>query len=118
MLDRLDAAGGEAAAVADALDVVDDGPRGVAGEQEVAVQRVHRPAGVHRARRRHQRLAQHLAAEDALPAFVAAGAAEQVVLQRLEVEGGEEGVQRRLRRGSSSVDMGPRWVVEGDGRLA
>ena len=99
VLDRLDAARGEAAAVADALDIVNDGPRGIAGQQEIAVQRVHRAAGIYGARRCHQRLPQHLAAEDALPAFVAAGAAEQVVLQRFEVEGGEEGVQRSLRRG-------------------
>ena len=39
----------------------------------------------HRAHGRHQRLAQHLAAEDALPAFLRAAAAEQVLLERLEV---------------------------------
>ena len=118
MLDGLDAAGGEAAAIADALDVVDDGPRGVAGEQEVPVQRVHRPARVDRARRRHQRLAQHLAAEDALPALVAAGAAEQVVLQRLEVEGGEESVQRALAARHRRWTLGPREWWMGEGRLA
>ena len=117
MLNGLNAAGGEATAIADALDVVDDGPRGVAGEQEVPVQGVYRPARVDRARRRHQRLAKHLSAEDALPALVAAGATEQIVLQRLQVEGGEESVQRGLRR----VIGGGHWglaMVDGEGRLA
>ena len=117
MLNGLYAAGGETAAIADALDVVDDGPRGIAGQQEVPVQGVYRPARVDRARRRHQRLTQHLSAEDALPALVAASATEQVIFQRLQVEGGEEGVQRGLRR----VIGGGHWglaMVDGEGGLA
>ena len=45
-----------AAAVADAVDVVDDGPPRVAGEQEVGVQRVDGAVGRHRLHRRRQRL--------------------------------------------------------------
>ena len=81
------------------------------------MQRVHRTARVYGARRRHQRLPQHLAAVDPLPAFVAAGAAEQVVLERLEVEGGEQRVERALGLGI----VGGHWasqVVEGLAALA
>ncbi len=117
MLDGLYTPGGEAAAIADALDVVDDGPRGIAGEQEVPVQRVYRPARVDRARRRHQCLTQHLSAEDALPALVAASATKQVVLQRLQVEGGKKCVQRGLRRGIGGGHRGLA-MVDGEGGLA
>ena len=41
-----DAAGREAAAVADALDVVNDFALGIAGQQEVAVQRMDGAAGL------------------------------------------------------------------------
>ncbi len=53
------------------------------------MQRVRRPA-LDGARRGDQRLADDLAAEDALPAFERALAAEEVVLQLLEIENGEE----------------------------
>ena len=45
-----------------------------------------------------QRLADHLAAEDALPADLRAAAAEEIVLERLEIEDGE--------KRSTAVDMG------------
>ena len=44
-LDRDDPPRGERAAVADAVDLVDDGLRHVPGPQEVRVQRVHVPVG-------------------------------------------------------------------------
>src|ERR1700688_4574232 len=43
MLDRLDVARGEALAVADAVDLVDDRHFGIAAEQEIGVQRMRRP---------------------------------------------------------------------------
>ncbi len=58
----------------------------VAGAQEVGVQRVHGPAGLDGAGRRHQRLAGHLAAEDALAVLVRGQPPEEVDLDRLEVE--------------------------------
>ena len=71
VLDRHDAAGGEAAAVADAVDLVEDRHGRVAGPQEVGVQRVHEPAAfVDRAGGGDERLAGHLAAEHALAVLV------------------------------------------------
>ena len=44
----------------------------------------------HRAHGRHQGLAQHLPAEHALPGLLRAAAAKQVILERLQVQNGEE----------------------------
>ena len=85
-----DAPRGEAAAVAHALDAVDDRPRQVAGLQEIGVQRMGDALGRHRAHGRHQRLAQRLPAEHALPGLLRAAAAKQVILQRLQVQDGEQ----------------------------
>ena len=74
---------GEAAAVADAVDVEDDRDPRVAGPQEVRVQRVH-VALVDRAARGDQRLRRHLAAEHPLAVLVGAQPAEQVHLELLE----------------------------------
>ena len=54
VLDGVHPAGGERAAVAEAFDQVDRRRPGVARPQEVAVQRMHLVARVHRADRRHQ----------------------------------------------------------------
>ena len=88
VLARQDPAGGEALAVADAVDVVDDRNLGVAAEQEVGVQRVRRPLGdiLDGAAGGNQRLADHLAAEYALPADLGAAPAEQVEIERFEIE--------------------------------
>ena len=72
VLDRDDAAAGEALAVAAAIDVVDDGRVEVAAPQKVRVQRMHHAALGDRARCRPQGLAQHLAAEDLRAADIAA----------------------------------------------
>ena len=91
VLDRDHAAGGEALAVADAVDVVDDRHLGIAGEQEIGVQRMRRPAAhVDGAAGGDQRLADHLPAEHALPADLRRAAAEQVHLELLEIEDGEQ----------------------------
>ena len=55
MLDGLYAARREAAAVADALDVVDNGPRRIASQQEVAVQRMYGAFRLDGARRSDER---------------------------------------------------------------
>ena len=94
VLDRDDAAGREAAAVADAVDVVDDRDARIAGPQEVRVQRMHVPVGVDGSPRRDQRLPRDLTAEHALTILVGAHAAEQVHLELLELEQVDEIVER------------------------
>ena len=89
VLDRDDAAVAEALAVARELDLVDDRRIDVARHEEVRVQRVHVAIldGVARGR---QRLAEHLAAEHARAAQVAALAAKDPILDALELEQLEE----------------------------
>ena len=103
VLDARHPARREAAAVARPLDAVDDGNLGVAPQQEVGVERMGNPLAVHRANGGHERLAQHLPAEHALPRLLRAAAAKQVILQPLQVQNGEEAVDRarrwRWRRG-------------------
>ena len=94
MLDRDHAPAGEAAAVAAAVHLEHDRHLQVAAAQEVGVQRVHLPA-LDGARGGDQRLAEHLAAEHLRRADVAAVAAEQVVLDPLEVEDLQEFRQAR-----------------------
>ena len=86
--------GAERTAVAGPLDVVHDRHPGVAGPQEVRVQRVHHPVGVGGARRRDQGLAGHLAAEHPLQRRLGLPPAEQAVVDRLEVEQGQQLVDR------------------------
>ena len=74
----------------DAFDVVDDVVFGVAGKQEIAVQRMDGAVLADRLPGGGKRLAQHLAAVDALPADAGAGAAKQIVLEPLETEGRDE----------------------------
>ena len=76
MLDRDDAPVRKAAAVASAINLVDDRRVHVAATQEIRVQRVRDPA-LDRVLRGRQRLAQHLAAEHLRAADVAAVAAER-----------------------------------------
>ena len=97
VLDRDDPAGGEAASVADPVDVVENRDERVAGAQEVGVQRVHQPTGiVDRARRRDEGLTGNLAAEHALAVLVGGTTAEEVHLDRLEVEEVDQVVERTL----------------------
>jgi hypothetical protein len=86
------AAGSEASAVANAVHVVDDRHRGIAGAKEVSVKRM-RQAAIHRAVCGHQCLADHLPAEHALPADLRAQAPEQILFEPLDVEDGEELVE-------------------------
>src|SRR6185312_12721334 len=89
VLARRDAAGGEALAVTDAVDVINDRNLGIARQQEISMHRVRRPV-LDRAHGGNQRLADHLPAEHALPADLRRAAAEQVHLERLEVENIEQ----------------------------
>ena len=90
VLDRDDAAGDEALAVADAVDLVDDRHSRIAGPQEIGVQRMRLAIRLDGAGRRDERLAEHLAAENALPTIFRAATAEEVVLERLQVEDAEQ----------------------------
>ena len=105
-LDGLHPAGGEVLAVPDAVHLVDDGTRHVARPQEVGVQRVRQP-GLHRPARGDQRLADDLAPEHRLPAEVARRPAEEVDLQRLEVEQAERIVQGGTRVGHGHLRRPP-----------
>ncbi len=91
------APGRKGAAVADAVHLVEDGHGGVAGPQEVRVQRVHTPV-VHGSSRRHQCLTGDLTAEDALAFLVELGAPEDVDLNGLEVEEVDQEVKRCAHR--------------------
>ena len=84
-------------AVAAAVDFVDDGHPGIAGAQEIGVQRM-ADAILDGAVGRDQRLTQDLPAEDALPAVLGRHAAEDVVLDPLKVEQGQELGQRAPSR--------------------
>ena len=86
VLDRRDAAAGEAVAVAAAIDEVDDRRVEVAAPQEIGVQRMHHAAGIDRRVGGLQRLAQHLAAVDLRAADVAARAAKDVDLEPFELQ--------------------------------
>ena len=83
----------EAAAVADAVDVVDDRHPRVAGPQEVGVQRVH-VAVFHGAARRDRAPAPRPAPEHALPVLVGAEPAEQVHFELLQLQQLDQLVQR------------------------
>ncbi len=88
VLDRLDPPRREAGAVALARHLIDDRSARVAGAQEIGVQRMRQPVGADGARCRGQRLGDDLPAENARPARIGRPAAEQVDLDRLEVEQG------------------------------
>src|SRR5262249_25782548 len=99
VLDGGDPAGRERAAVPYPIDLVEHGDPGGAGPQEVAVQRVAQPGVGHRAGPGGQRLAGHLAAEEALAVLVGGHAPEDVDLDRFEVEQLHEVVDRLLGHG-------------------
>ncbi len=105
VLDRGDAAGRIALAVAKPLDFIDDRNLRIAGEDKIAVQRMRQPA-FDGAARRHHRLSDHLSAEHPLPAGLRAVAAKQVNLERLEIEDGNQ-VNQPFGHGNAldAVDM-------------
>ena len=73
------------AAVAHPIDLVDDGRGHVARQKKIGVHRVHR-APFDGAPRRHQALADHLAAEDALSPEIGGLAAEEVDFELFQIE--------------------------------
>ena len=93
VLDGDDAARGEGAAVADPVDGVDDRRARVPGAQEVRVQGVGGPVVGDGASGGDERLGRHLAAEDAGDEGRAGCAAEDVLLDLLQVEQIEEGLE-------------------------
>ena len=101
VLDRGDAPGRIALAVAQPLDLVDDRNLRIAGQDEIAMDRMRQPA-LDGAARRHHRLSDHLPAEHPLPARLRAVAAEQVHLERLEIEDGNQ-VDQAFGHGSAFV---------------
>ena len=109
VLDRSDPAGRIALAVAQPLDLVDDRNLGVAGQDEVAMQRMRQPP-FDGAARRHHGLSDHLAAEHPLPTRLRAAAAKQVHLDRLQIENGNQ-VNQAFGHGSALVNLGHSGMV-------
>ena len=100
VLDGGDAPGGEARAVAQPVDLIEDRAADVAGAHEVSVQRMDGPVGGDGLGCCRCRLAEHLAAEDRAPAEVLAAPAKQIAIQSLETEEidecGEDGLHGRV----------------------
>ncbi|MCY1338606.1 hypothetical protein D9M69_244680 [compost metagenome] len=86
LLDRGDAAGAEAAAIAHPVHRVDHRQAGVARTQEVAVEGMHVALRLHRLAGGRKGLAEHLAAEQLAEAQVLADAAEQVLFDGFEAQ--------------------------------
>jgi hypothetical protein len=93
VLDGEHAPGAEAFAVAQALDLVDNGRLHVAGAQEIGVQGVSRPLGGHGALGGNQRLPDHLSAKDAEAAQVRTRTAKQIVFQHFQIQLVQQGLQ-------------------------
>ena len=92
VLDRNHAPGRETAAVADAVDLVDDRHLGIAAEEEIRVQRMRRADRhvIDRAAGGDQSLADDLSAEHPLPARLRRAPAEQIYFQDFEIEDFEQ----------------------------
>src|SRR5687767_8946578 len=90
VLDTDDTPGGKTGTVADAVNLIDDRDFWIASAHEITVQRMHVPRGIDGALRRDEGLADHLTAEDALPADLRAATSKQVVFKRLKVEYGQK----------------------------
>ena len=82
MLDRDHPARREAAAIPNAVDLINDGNLGVARQKKIGVQRVREPfLIVNRTVCRNESLADDLPPKDALPPILRTAATEQVVFQ-------------------------------------
>ncbi len=95
MLDRDDPARTEALAVAAAVHFIEDRNLGIARKQEIGVKRVADPI-VDRSRGGHQRLAQHLTAEDPLGPILGTDPAEDIDFNGLEIEERQQLPDRRV----------------------
>lgn len=85
MLNSHHATRAETLAVAAAIHFVQNGNFRIAGQQEIGVQRMTKPA-FDGAVGRNKRLSQHLSAENALRTVLRAGSEENVDFDRLEIE--------------------------------
>ena len=111
VLNRDDTPSGKALAVADAVDLIDDWDFGVAWEQKIGVQRVRR--GLVRvfdsAAGGDQRLTDHLAAENTLPARLGRASAKQIDFERFKIKEREEvvngGGHRKLLGKNGAIGM-------------
>ena len=104
--------GGEALAVTDAIDLVEDRYGRIAGAEEVGMERVHGSARVvDRPGGRHQRLPGHLASEHPLPVLVGGQAAEDVDLDDLQVEQPDQ-LLERARAAPGTAARGHRRHVD------
>src|SRR5690606_31311634 len=86
MLDGDHAPRGEASTVTRALHFIEDWYLRIAAQQEIAMERMHRPVGVDGPLRCRQSLTDHLAPEDPLQAGARALSPKQVVFQFLEIK--------------------------------
>ena len=117
VLDGHHAPGREGPAVAYAVDLVLHRDTGISRPQEVGVEGVDGAVVVDGSRCRDQRLPGHLTAEDSLAILVGIDAAEDVDLDRLQVQQIDEGVDEGLLHdvslpalGGESDSTGPtRW---------
>src|SRR5215470_17914614 len=102
VLNRHHASGGEAASIPDPVDFVDDRHLGIASEQKISMKGMRRSVRkpVNRAAGGNQRLANHLAAKNALPADLRRTASKQIDLDRLEIKDGQQLLHGRGHRSS------------------
>src|ERR1019366_6790329 len=108
VLDGHDATRAETASVANTVHLVESGGAGIAGAQEVRVQRVH-PPGVYGASRRHQGLRGHLPTEGSLAVSLRVLASEDVDLNVLEVQQVNEKIESNGHRSIVSAST-LRWL--------
>ncbi len=97
VLNRDDAAIGEAAAIARTVNLVDYGRPDVSPAQKIGVQRVSN-AVIHGMLRSRQRLTHHLTAENLWAADITAVAAENIVLDALELQQRNQVFEGRIHR--------------------
>jgi len=93
VLNRHNPAGGEALPVSNPVYFVENWHLGVTGPKKVRVERVH-PTLVDRASGSHQGLGGDLASKDPLAFFIGLGAAEDIYLDRFEVEQMDKKIER------------------------
>jgi hypothetical protein len=94
ILDGPDPARGEAAAIADAFHLIENGPCGIAAEHEIAMKGMDRPA-FHGAHRRDKGLRDDLPAKHAIAAGIRRNTAPEIGIELLEIEDAKEVFNRR-----------------------
>ena len=94
MLDRKHAPRIETRTIAQTVDLIEDRHGRIARQHEIGMQRMRETIAVDGPLRRHQRLADDLPAEDALPTDLRAVAAKQVHLNGFEIKRRKHGFHR------------------------